>query len=181
MEVTVITPSIPERGELLAEAIASVNDQTHPPVAHLIGIDVAHAGPSVIRTRLVEAATTEWVAFLDDDDLLYPTHLERLAAHADDADIVIPYCRFIGKPIPAGYYNVRFQRATLAKHGIFPITVLARRSVILENGGFDPADRYEDWALWNRIADNGGRFVTVPERTWVYRTMRTDRRTLLPA
>ena len=89
-DVTVITPSMPSRERFLAEAMASVAAQTVP-VAHLIIVD---EGRSVAEKRnaLVEAADTEWVAFLDDDDLLDPHHIETLLGH--DADVVIPYCRF---------------------------------------------------------------------------------------
>lgn len=185
MDVTVITPSLPERHDLLAAAMRSVRDQSAPAAEHLIGVDHEGAGPASVRTRLVEAARTTWVAFLDDDDTLYPHHLEiltRALLRADgDVDVVIPHCEFIGPPIPDGYYNTPYHRATLSAHGIFPITVLARRSLILANDGFRAHDRYEDWSLWNRMADNECRFFVEPIVTWSYNTVAAaKRRTTLP-
>lgn len=179
MDVTVITPTVPERSAMLAEAVASVNAQTLAPVEHLIGVDHAHDGPAAVRTRLTEAARTEWVAYLDDDDLLDPHHLETLAVNADGADVVYPWCR-LDPPgaIGAQFYNQHYDRDALRQRGIFPITVLVRRLTVLEaGGGFRPEDRYEDWAAWNRIAERGGRFACVPEPTWTYRFHGADQRT----
>lgn len=173
--VTVITASLPERSPLLAEAAASVAAQTVP-VAHLIGVD---AGRSVseVRNALVETAQTEWVAFLDDDDLLDPHHVATLLEHTAGADVVIPHCRFDGPPLPPKFCNRPYSRADLRKHGIFPITVLARRQAVLDVGGF-PLEGWDDWGLWNRMADARCKFTVVPEVTWTYRTdAAPDRRT----
>jgi hypothetical protein len=171
--VTVITASLPSRSSVLADAVASVAAQTAP-CAHLIAVD-ASSTVAEARNRLVAAATTEWVAFLDDDDLLDPDHLDTLLEHAGDADVVIPYCRFDGPPLPEKFCNRPYDRRALRQHGIFPITVLARRQAVLDAGGF--GGRWEDWDLWNRMADAGARFVTVPKATWTYRTSTADRRT----
>ena len=174
MDTTVITASLPHRAHLLADAVASVAAQTHP-AEHLISV-AAMRGVADVRNSLMRGAETEWVAFLDDDDLLDPHHLETLLAHSDGADVVIPYCRFDGPPLPEGYCNRPYDRAALRRHGIFPITVLARRDAVLAAGGF-ATEGWDDWQLWNRMADEGRRFVTVPEVTWTYRTATPDRRT----
>lgn len=167
MNVTVVTPSLPSRSQLLAEAVASVNAQTVP-CAHLVGIDHRGEGPAVVRNRLLRAVDTTWVAFLDDDDLLDPTHVEQLLDHSADADIVIPRCRFEGGSIPDKFCNRPFDREALREHGIFPITVLAHNETMRRVHGF-PDARYEDWALWNTLADNGARFRTIDAVTWTYR------------
>lgn len=173
VDVTVITPSLPERDEMLERCIRSVKHQDVLPEEQLIRVDLAGVGPARLRTSMLDEATTGWVAFLDDDDLLYPHHIETLwnATIDDDGgppDVVISYCDFIGDKLPDGYYNRPFDRRVLRKHGIFPITVLARRSAILKHGAFRVEDRYEDWALWNRMADGGCKFVTLEEVTWTY-------------
>lgn len=178
-DVTVITVTIPGREEMLKVATASVERQNVRAAYHAVGCVLPPEGPARMRSGLVSLAGTEWVAFLDDDDMLYPHHLETLLNAAQDdggvephgkyPDVVIPYCDFIGPPLPDGYYNRPFDRQALRRHGIFPITVLARRSAVLKYGGFRTEDRYEDWALWNRMARGGCRFVTVPEITWTYR------------
>lgn len=168
--ITVVTPSLPTRSEMLAEAMATVMWQTMPPTAHLVGVDFAMRGPAAIRNELLAGVQTEWVAFLDDDDLLDEHHIERLAIaglHAD-ATVVVPYCRFSGETIPDRYCNQPYDRHALADHGIFPITVLAKTEAIRRAGCFG-GERYEDWCLWNRMADQGAFFLTVPEQTWTYR------------
>lgn len=176
MDVTVITASLPHRHELLREAVRSVGAQTTP-CSHFVQVDASHK-VAPVRNNLVEAAQTEWVAFLDDDDLLDRDHIETLLAHSADADVVIPYCRFDGPALPEGYCNRLYDRVALASHGIFPITVLARRRAVIDAGGF-ALEGWDDWLLWNAMADRGARFVTVPRVTWTYRTRTADRRTHL--
>lgn len=174
-EVTVITAALPHRTSLLADAIRSVHAQTVPVREHLISV-APRRRVADVRNDLIDAADSEWVAFLDDDDLLDPHHVETLLRQADNADVVIPYCRFDGPPLPDGYCNRPFDLAALRSHGIFPITVLARRELVLAAGGF-AAEGWDDWVLWNRMADDGCRFVTVPTVTWTYRTSTPSRRT----
>jgi glycosyltransferase involved in cell wall biosynthesis len=176
--VTVVTPSLPSRGDMLAEAMATVTCQTMAPIAHAISVDHGRRGPAAVRNDLLAGVTTEWVAFLDDDDLLDESHLEILvtAGYRADAAVVVPYCRFGGPSIPPRYCNQVYDRAALADHGIFPITVLAKTEAIRRAGCFG-GERYEDWALWNRMADQGAFFLVVPEETWTYRLGHGDHRT----
>lgn len=175
MDVTVITPSLPHRWALLCQAVDSVRHQTRPVAAHAIGIDYQHRGPAAVRNALLGGVTTEWVLFLDDDDLLDVDFVEVLSAHPE-ADVVVPYCRFDGGSIPARYHNQPYDRLTLQRHGIFPITTMVRTSMIRAVDGF-PVARYEDWEMWNAIADAGGVFTVVERELWTYRMGRDDHRT----
>lgn len=168
--ITVITPSLPSRGAMLADAMRSVAHQTLRPAVHMIAVDYAGFGPAAVRNDLLEGVLTPWVAFLDDDDILDPDHLEVLATTVDlnTVDVVISHCRFNGDTIPDKYCNRPYDRDALREHGIFPITVLARRKAILAAGGFG-GERYEDWSMFNRMADNGCRFHVIPRVTWTYR------------
>lgn len=177
MKIAVVTPSIPARAQELSRAILSVNQQSLPPDEHLIGIDYNFIGPALIRNQLITATTCDWIAFLDDDDRLYPNHLEVLSAFTDQADVIVPHCDFDGPPLPSKYYNQLYDRERLRKHGCFPVTVLARKEAMLTAGLFQATDRYEDHQLWNRMADNKARFHVVPTITWTYRTLHPDRRT----
>ena len=169
--IAVITPSLPHRTDFLADACQSVSDQELSPKVHLIGIDHAREGSSPIRNRLAKAADgCEWLAFLDDDDLLYPGHLQLLSAvgHLAQADLVYPYCDVQGRE-----WNPSrpFDEAALRAGNYIPVTVLVRRQAFLDAGGFrdDVQHGWEDWNLWLRLLDNGARFVNVPEATWLYR------------
>lgn len=133
------------------------------------------------RNRLIEACDTQWVAFLDDDDTLFPHHIETLLSGT--ADVVVPHCRFAGPVIPRpdcceGKYNRPFDRQHLNVHNLFPVTVLARREAVLDVGGF-PTDRIgpEDWALWKKMNATGATFQVIPEVTWTYHTRGSGRMT----
>jgi type III secretory pathway component EscS len=175
--ISVITPTIPGRAFMLQQAMTSVQDQTLLPLDHVVIVDSGHAigepwGPAHIRNMAIQATKQSYVAFLDDDDVLDNVHLDVLA-HVlveHDADLAYSFCRFDGPEINPIFVNQVYDRETLREHGIFPITVLVNRSSLLDCGGFNEEDQYEDWALWNRMADNGCRFACVPEVTWTYRT-----------
>jgi glycosyltransferase involved in cell wall biosynthesis len=184
MSYTVITPTIPQRRLVLLDALASVEAQSLPPVEHLIAVDSGYPrnalGPSVLRQQMLCSAVTTWVAFLDDDDTLDAHHAETMLmaiAENPNADLVYTWCRFDGPPLPEIYYNNHYDREALRERGIFPVTVFARREAMLDSGGFSHADTYEDWSLWNRMADAGANFVCVPEITWTYRTGHESRTT----
>lgn len=182
--IAVITPSLPTRADKLADACASVSAQTLPASVHLVGVDHARKGSVAVRNELVAAAHgCEWVAFLDDDDVLYPNHLELLhgAATRENADIVYSWCDVTGR---AGWNPSRhFDPQALRRGNYIPITCLVRRSTLAELGGFRPYDQWpaelqtfdggtfnghEDWDLWLRALDAGARFHCVPEPTWRY-------------
>lgn len=178
-EVTIITPSCPDRGRMLERARASVADQSHLPIAHLIGIDYGGIGPARVRNQLAANVTSKYLGFLDDDDYLDPPHIAvlRAAAKATQADVVYPDCHFDGPPLPEAHLPRPFDREYLRGRGFFPITLLVRTKTFQKAGGFPEHARYEDWELWNHVADLGGRFEYVPEKTWTYCTAHTGRRT----
>lgn len=172
MDVTVITPTIPERAELLSQAIASVNNQIEPAVAHLIGVDLERAGPTPVRNRLLKSVDTEWVAFLDDDDILYPQHFRVVSRHLDSADLIYTWCNSEGRD---GFNpNSYFDEQRLRGGNYIPITVTLRTSKLREVGGI-PNERLEDWALWVKLLDSGARFVCEPTVTWNYRFLGGNR------
>mgnify|MGYP001615377579 CR=1 FL=1 len=171
MTVTVVTPSLPGRGDMLREAIDSVNGQLIMPAAHLIGIDHERAGTARAKPRLSSAATTEWVATLEDDDLLDPNHLTMLRGATENADIVYSWCRVTGRE---GWNpNRLFDPQSLLEGNYIPSTALIRRDLILDlNGWKDSRDvphGWDDWDFWKRALDLGARFRCVPEVTWTYR------------
>jgi hypothetical protein len=177
LRIGVLTPSLPERQHLLVECRASVSAQTSPPQLHQVRLDLARRGPSAVRNELVSALppTVDWIAFVDDDDLLLPGHLERLAAAASTSDIVYSRCHIDGPAVP---WRVQPFDAQLLQHANYiPVTVLMRRSLFVDLKGFRDLNRDEDWDLWKRAASAGARFHFVDEATWVYR-MRAESRTL---
>jgi glycosyltransferase involved in cell wall biosynthesis len=180
--VTILTPTIEGREELLAEAAASVQMQTEE-VAHMVWLDTDKMGPAWCRSRMLSLVRSEWVGFLDDDDLLDPGHVEALMALLEDggADLAWSRCR---TTFAEGVAHVRITQglrpnySDLLRPGarnFIPVTVLARTESVLRAGAFDPADRYEDYELWCRMLRQGQRFVHLPHATWTYRFLGGNR------
>lgn len=179
--VTVCVPSIPPRAPLLARALASVAAQVRLPDAVSVAIDRNHDGPAITRNRALEAADTEWVAFLDDDDELYPDHLARLLEHqaATGADLVYPWFNVVDgdDPFPQ-HFGVPWDAERVH---IFPITYLVRTELAKaawfptrEEMADDWAIRCddvrggEDWGFVKRLLAAGAEFAHLPERTWAW-------------
>lgn len=165
--IAVITPTLPERRLMLMENMASVYNQTLKPTEHLIGIDYEKVGPVYIRNKLAFATKCEWLAFLDDDDLMMPRHLELLAAASRDQDVVWSESQVWGRP----GFNVKHICSTKALDAgnHIPITVLVRKSSFVDAGGFPEVPYSEDWELWKTLRDKGAGFACVHETTWIYR------------
>lgn len=113
--ITVVTPSLPVRGELLGEAMESVVRQQLLPESHLVMVDHALVGPEVLRWRGLIAAATDWVAFLDDDDVWGPEHLLHLLRQAKkewDEGRQVPLFYSLSDKGKTGWSGVLVYRAT---------------------------------------------------------------------
>ena len=191
IDVTVITPSIPRRSYVLSRCIESVRSQepSWRVMKHFIALDNVHpefpVGPARLRNQMIKGVDTEWLVFLDDDDTIDHNFFRVLWPFTTEYEVIIPHCRFDGPPIPPQYVNqLSFNREKLREHGQFPITCLVRTELVQNVGGFPEDETYEDWVMWNRIADlhefEPVEFIIVPEVLWTYRTHidpNDDRRT----
>ena len=194
LTVAVCIPTIPPRKALLDRALASINQQTRfPDQIHVI-VDEEGDGAGPTRNRAWRNTSTDYVAFLDDDDEFLPQHLARCmsAAKATNADVVYSWFELVGWPeatperpdalavmhngqlvhplgVPFGPEQARHMR----RHAFIPITAVVRRAALERSGGFPtpgskewPREDCEDWGGWLRLLDIGAKFVHVPERTW---------------
>jgi len=197
--VSVIIPTH-NRRDLLRAAIDSVLAQTYPDVEIIVVDDgstddtttamAQYAGRVVYLKQInqdvaaarntgIRAATGAYLTFLDDDDLMLPTKIERqvqlLAAHPD-AGLV--HCRFyhvdsdgnvidkIGV-LPEG----QVLRPLLCRNFVWMGAPLVRRQCLDQVGLFDeqiPAT-CADWDMWLRIAQAGYPFACVQEPLGSYR------------
>ena len=164
--VTVITPSLPGREQLLERCRASVAAQTIP-VEHLWELDEQRVGPAVLRNRLAGRARTDWLLLLDDDDTLDPTAAQTLTERAGDADIVYPWCRTSGDNQIRWIVNKLHNPASLFRLNYLPNTVLIKRDTWEMLGG-NRAVQMEDWDLWRRAHLHGCTIKCVPEILWTY-------------
>ncbi|MBI4341886.1 MAG: glycosyltransferase [Candidatus Omnitrophica bacterium] len=122
------------------------------------GLRGAHRGVSASRNLGIEQAAGTYVAFLDDDDYWLPGKVEQQVAQLN----AHPAWAFVYTQAELRYEDglkkLRQPLATtfemlLTKNTIAVPAVLARRSVLLEMGGFPVVMRVaEDTDLWLRIA-----------------------------
>lgn len=172
--MAVAIPTIPPRQHLLRRAVASVHAQTVRPTSIEVALDVDHHGAAATRNRALAAATTKWLAFLDDDDEFLPQHLERCLAHAADtgADLVYPWFEVVEGFDPLGWEGRPFNADEMRRYNYVPVTVLVKRELVLDAGGFQnrtdglAGATWEDWHLWLALLDLGATFSHLPERTW---------------
>lgn len=142
-------------------------------------------GRCIAGNAAMEAATGDLMCFLDDDDLFYADHIEVLvAAWRSNPALGAVYAwayqvrtevesqePWIYKELDHSLlYRQPFNRYLLWHHNYLPIqTVLFKRDLYLENGGFDPElDNLEDWNLWVRYSLKHD-FQMVPKVTSLYR------------
>lgn len=199
--IAVIIPAHPARcrNGMLDRAIRSVvQDQRLPgtPVnddgEHLlpdeihIAIDNDGAGAAPTRHRALMRATTDWVAFLDSDDMWLRQHLNHLLAHAKDtgADFVYSWYMLLDQnghlwedhdPIfPPGHFLNPWNPNDPIET---TITTLVRRELAqqvgfrnaTEPGGTNPgANSGEDRRFTLECNRIGAKIEHLVERTWVW-------------
>jgi hypothetical protein len=173
IDLTVVTSTIPERAEMLAELAGCMKRQTLQPADWLIHIDETREGPSACLNRLVDDADTEWVFRCDDDDLFDDDHFEIIATGLDDdVDVVYswPRCEPGGWIGETGLQTVH-PLATLKHVNWVASAVAMRRSMWLELGGLttDPDVLHEDHDFIGRAVTAGARFRLIPRVSWTYR------------
>ncbi|EON93898.1 hypothetical protein MARLIPOL_01175 [Marinobacter lipolyticus SM19] len=211
--ISVVTRTVKGRKALLKQCVASVINQTYPRIEHIIVEDGgdsaaefvseinAEAGDGYFARHIacekkgrsfagnqgMKAARGEYVVLLDDDDLIFPDHIEILyqgiscnlsdGAYSLAWDVPVVY-----KDKNKGHYTEHshntlplffqeFDKEILEEYNYLPIqSVLFKRALFEEYGGFDEdMDHLEDWVFWNRITQNAG-FEYVPKTTSLYKT-----------
>lgn len=204
-EVTVIMPVY--NGErYLAEAIESVLEQTYKNFKFIIINDgstdgstniIAHYaasdsrilpifqpnyGAASARNRVLKETRSEWIALIDNDDIMLPMRLERQIAFLHQhPDIKVASCRAVyindtGNEFGKSANHLKTQEdfdRLMACDGIIGLLqpgVLMHRRTILEAGGyreqFWPA---EDIDLWTRLAEQGHLILIQDEVLMKYR------------
>lgn len=173
MSISVVIPSIPTRTELLAEALRSAYNQTLPPTEVCIAVDTRREGAAITRHRALLMASCEWVAFLDDDDMFLPEHLETLwnGAQEHKAQYVYSYFRRDVGGDPLGYFGKGFDPTSPHQT---TITTLVRRDIAVAAGFLNHFDMHpnwsgEDWRFTLRCLGLGAHIMHIPKETWIWR------------
>lgn len=126
-----------------------------------------NAGTSVARNLGIREARGEYIAFLDQDDVYFPDKLERCLDYFKlNADVPMVYSNMLvidqsGKKLydwllTKKYFAEGYIYENLLKECFFcPSTVVIKKTLLLEVGGFDESVRgVEDFDLWLKIAKN---------------------------
>jgi glycosyltransferase involved in cell wall biosynthesis/peptidoglycan/xylan/chitin deacetylase (PgdA/CDA1 family)/SAM-dependent methyltransferase len=145
----------------------------------ITSLSTANQGVCRARNTGLAQVETPWVAFLDADDRVASTYVEKMLEPTGDArswDAI--YCGY-RRVTPEGGAAATSFDPRLAELGFellareCPVALhcmVVRRDRLLAIGGFDPALRTcEDWDLWQRLAREGLRITAVPEVLADYR------------
>lgn len=170
MDVTVITPTILGRESLLQECKDSVINQIEPVKSHLYLLDKDLRGPGFIRNELAKQADTEWIAFLDDDDILLPEHFAIHKCFEDEADVIFSWSYVILKDGTKSEFKSSFDpKKILSGYNTIPMVVTIRKEIFDKVGGFDIEAKLEDLKLWQTLIAAQTRFYCINRITWHYR------------
>lgn len=135
-------------------------------------------GPGANRNRGMVAATGDWIAFLDADDLWLPEHLEKLVATAErtQADVI-----YSGTELRDFDSGAVIGGADIKKHPdiprdfyfesfVMPSQVLMKRDLIQGGVLFDPfLPSGQDVDFWIQLSRAGARFEFSGQSTVIYR------------
>ena len=155
------------------------------PEVQLLRLD-SNQGAAIARNTGARAATTEWIAFLDADDVWEPTFLHEvcgalLATRTDFASSggireKLPpdssITRVLNEPVRLTDRTQDFWRMALNFMPAHPSSMVVRRSLFLAVGGFPVRSRGEDHALWARLWLTG-RFTFVNKPLFHWRQLPT--------
>lgn len=173
-DVTVAMPAIPPRvgGPIFRQAILSIGAQSIPPAGGIsVSLDVDHSGAAITRQRALDAVRTPFVAFLDDDDYMYPQHLETLTDLLVNNDADYAYTWFDGNnPFPMH----RGKQMDVDNPHHTTMTVMVRTELAKEAGFCNHPDENdvwpgEDWNFTLRCISLGAKFIGSGDVTWHYR------------
>ena len=198
MRFSVVIPSY-NRSAWLVAALESVFAQTEPPFEIIVADDGStddtlavlekyagrvkaltqcNAGPAAARNLGIGAATGDYIAFLDSDDLWFPWTLalfrEVIEKHAQPAMIEGAHVEFDTEQAPPKPEVVSSQLSTLNSQPssdylasprvtLWPSGTVIRTEVLKAAGGFTPhAFNAEDCDLWLRLGTERG-FVHIAQ------------------
>ncbi len=181
MKISVVIPTY-NRATLVRRAIDSVLAQTRQADEIIVVDDGSHddtakvlqsyadkislivqdnLGVSAARNRGIKAATSEWIAFLDSDDIWYPQKLaQQIAWHQSHPDILWSHTAEIwlrnGREIRQKRHHAKPEGACFKENLSFckiaPSSVIVHRSLFEKVGTFDEIlPVCEDYDLWLRF------------------------------
>ncbi len=188
--VSVIMPTF-NRADTISDSISSVLNQSYEDLELIIVndggnaeelnvqidkfnddrirlINAEHQGLSEALNRGINESSGYYIAYLDDDDIYYPNHLEIGISKikASEFDLVYTKCRLaLGEYRGGTFHKIKdlgvstksFDELSFRRECyISTLNVIHKRSVIEKVGMFNKDLTWSmDWDLWNRISLNG--------------------------
>ncbi|MCL6622017.1 MAG: glycosyltransferase [Syntrophobacterales bacterium] len=185
--ISVIVPTY-NRPQMLVEAVESILHQTYPRVEIIVvndgGVEVEslvawlnrtgtltyvrhdrNRGLAAARNTGLRLARGKYIAYLDDDDLFYPEHVETLVTALEQSRFRVAYtdaCQAARIRDRGRWVTVSrevclshdFDRDSLLVQNLFPVLCVMHERACLEDVGlFDETlTSHEDWDLWIRLA-----------------------------
>ncbi len=119
---------------------------------------VANQGPAAARNFGIKQAKTDYIVFIDADDMVEPTFLECLyIALQQNPQAAWSYADVVTIGAREFLWKQDFSSAAMKKENLLTVMAMIRRSVLEEVGCFDVMGRYynEDWHLWLKILAKG--------------------------
>lgn len=163
--VDVIIPVSPNHRDIVYEAVASAQAQTVPCSVFVVN-DTHRRGAAWARNEGIRQGHAPFVVFLDADDLLMPTFLERtLATYRQNTYVYTDWLTYDDQ-----VRTVRECADVVNSHMPHIITTLLPRSVVEYVGGFDESlSALEDEDLYAKVQLAGVCGVHYPEPLVHYR------------
>lgn len=135
-------------------------------------IDQVNKGLPSTRNTILMNCDTEFILYLDADDILAVNAIEKIqeVINQTNADIVAPSFKTFGttnQEVILGPANV-FDFLESNRIGYFSAI---RKSKLLEIGGYSPrmVEGFEDWHCWINLLDRGAKLVTIKDILVGYR------------
>lgn len=131
-------------------------------------------GPAAARNFGVQHATTDFLCFLDADDLIEPTFLETLwLALQQNSDAAWSYADTVTFGVRNFLWKREFSSTQMKQENLLVVTALVRRSAFEAVEGFDVLGRYynEDWHFWLKLLADGQHPVHIQQYLFWYRNM----------
>ncbi|MFZ5450534.1 MAG: glycosyltransferase [Thermodesulfobacteriota bacterium] len=185
--VSVIVPTH-NRPDLLVDTLQSILDQTYPHFEIIVvndaGVEVGNIvrwlntrqnityakhgrnlGLAAARNTGIKLARGQYIAYLDDNDLFYPQHLETLVKFLENRDFRVAYTdahrahqvkqhdRYVTTHLDLPYSH-DFDPDRLLVANQFPVLCLMHEKTCLEQAGYfdESLTIHEDWDLWIRLS-----------------------------
>jgi glycosyltransferase involved in cell wall biosynthesis len=159
-----------------AEVVESFGDR-------VFAIHQHNSGPSVARNIGMKAASGEYIAFLDSDDLWMPRRLEQMVGRLDtdkDLGFVTSDAYLINedRPTPLRYYGTLVDPSPfdsgdlgywIVRQNFVFTGVVVRTELFDRHGTFMPNILAEDWDLWTRFILEGSGVGLVDSPLGYYR------------